>query len=109
MDVRRSEDGWVVSRTSGPRHNLLDLVLSDDATETPRIEALPPIGACEHEPLHESSIVAAVQEGVALANAQCGTRFGVARIRYVVNDTRPELVYGAMAAAIVTHAAQAGR
>lgn len=46
-------------------------------------------------------MVAAVLEGVAMANKELGTDYAVTHIRYVENDTPPEVVYALLARSII--------
>ena len=103
MDFMRIGEFLAVSRITGPRHNMLQLKLGAGPQGMPICEALPPQGGCIHEPLDEAKVVAFVLEGVADANLKFGSQHSVTNIRYVKNDTRPEVVYGFLAHEIVKH------
>jgi hypothetical protein len=62
---------------------------------------LPAIGACAHSPLDATQILLAAEKGVELANQQLGTTYRVAQIRYVENDTPPEITYCSMAMKLI--------
>lgn len=101
MHFSRHGEFLSASRTTGPHHNRLELILSDASPQPPLFEFLPPAGECTHAPLDRDGIVAAVMEGIALANARLGSRYAVTTIRVPANDTPPEVVYGSLALAIV--------
>jgi len=92
---------FAASRITGPRHNLLQLRLGGGEQHEPICECLPPQGTCTHEPLVEADIVASVLDGVLEANRCFGTSHVVTHIRYVQNDTKPEVVYGFLALEIL--------
>lgn len=50
----------------------------------------------------------AVLEGVAEANTRFGTSYFATHIRYVENDTPPEIVYGFLAQKIVERVVEGG-
>ena len=100
MHFVRHGESLRVSRITGPRHYLLDLVFGTSAQQ-PAFAFLPAIGGCSHPPLDPDGIVRAVLAGVAEANRRLGTSYAVARIGVPENDTPPVAVYGALAAAIV--------
>jgi hypothetical protein len=92
------------SQITGPKHNLLQVrVESRPQAEHPLCERLPPVGQCVHEPLIESELVSAVLEGVRKANRRLGASYSVTHIRYVQNDTKPEIVYGYMVLKLLEH------
>ncbi len=88
------------SRITGPKHNLLAIRLggSGDPLVCDRVPAM---GGCKHTPLDEDQLIKNVLDGVAEANQQLGTTYAVSHIRYVENDTPPEVVYAFMAMRIV--------
>jgi hypothetical protein len=96
------------SRISGPRHNLLLLRLSQVPQGIPVCECLPPVGQCQHEPLDESELIANVLQGVGKANSRHGSHHSVAYIRYVKNDTKPEVAYAYIALKLVEHLESGG-
>jgi hypothetical protein len=108
MQFARIGEYLAVSRITGPRHNLLQVRLATESQLAPVIECLPPQGGCTHEPMNEAEIVARVLEGVTEANAKLGCGYSVTHIRYVENDTKPEVVYAYMAFKLVEHLASGG-
>jgi len=109
MQFTRVEDYYAVSRITGPKHNLLLLRLEVGNQNIPECECLPPIGSCTHKPLNETELVAKVVEGVSEANAQFGTQYSATHIRYIQNDTGPEVVYGFLALKIIEHLVMGGQ
>ena len=103
MHFARLDDFLTVSRITGPRHNLLQLLLAEGSQQQPICECLPPQGGCKHEVLDQSELVSSVLEGVEEANKRLGTSYSVTHIRYVENDTKPEVVYGYMAMKLLEH------
>jgi hypothetical protein len=89
------------SRIAGPKHNLLQLRLAKSADEKLEVQCLPPQGGCAHGPLDRQALTEAVLEGVAEANKELGTSYAVSGIKYVQNDTKPEIVYGHIALSIL--------
>lgn len=101
MHFVRLGEYLAASRITGPRHNLLHLRLGVGEQHEPICECLPPQGTCTHEPLVEADIVASVLEGASEANRRFGTSHVVTHIRYVQNDTKPEVVYSFLALKIL--------
>jgi hypothetical protein len=104
MHFSRDNDWYQVSRITGPTHNKLGLKFGEGEDSQPTIEAL----SVDHG---EATIVAdvvqqQVLEGVAEANAEFGTDYHVAAIRYVVNDTPPSSVYRILARYLIGHLTQ---
>jgi hypothetical protein len=108
MQFLRLGEFLAVSRITGPRHNLLQLRVSNQPQGVLVCECLPAVGQCEHEPLSESELVASVLQGVSEANSHHGTRHSVSHIRYVKNDTKPEVVYAYMALKLIEHLESGG-
>ena len=99
-------DGFLVaSLITGPKHVLLQLKLAKARVAEVPCEPLPAVGSCHHRELDASLIVEAVLSGVAEASERTGSTFYPSHIRYVLNDTGPEVVYGALAAALVSEVA----
>ncbi|MBN3002290.1 hypothetical protein JW897_00935 [Chromobacterium alkanivorans] len=88
---------------TGPKHNLLQIRLGTGVQGTPTCECLPSHGECQHEPLIEEEIIAHVLEGTSEANSRLATSYTVSHIRYVQNDTKPEVVYGYLTLKIIEH------
>lgn len=100
---------FCASHITGPKHNLLQLRLSEAVGgEAPILETLPAIGNCSHAPLNDEVVVAQVVEGVEDANRRLGTTFSVTHIRRVANDTGPEVLLAYMAGKIVERIVEGG-
>jgi hypothetical protein len=102
MQVTKVGNVYKVARITGPQHNFLGLAFSEDAGPSLTVERLQ-VGE-EVEPscaLDEPQLLAAVQRGIAAANAQFGTHFCAATVQYVVTDTPDMAVYTLLAHTIV--------
>lgn len=77
------------------------LLVDTDGAPAPSCERLAPQDCCGHAPLDETKVIAAVLEGVAMANKELGADYAVTHIRYVENDTPPEVVYALLARFII--------
>jgi hypothetical protein len=108
MHFVRVGDFLAVSMVTGPKHNLLHVRLGTGVQGAPICECLPAQGECRHEPLSDTKIVSCVLEGVAEANTRLGTFHTVSHIRYVQNDTKPEVVYGYMVLKLIQHLESGG-
>jgi hypothetical protein len=96
------------SQITGPRHNLLQIRLSQAPQGVPVAECLPPIGPSKHEPLDESELIASVLQGVSEASSRHASHHSVTHIRYVGNDSKPESVYAYLARKLVEHLESGG-
>ena len=103
MHFLKIGDYLAVSRITGPKHNLLLLRLSNLSSKKLDVQCLPPSGGCVHDPLDAEAIAEAVHEGVADANKELNTDYAVSGIKYVQNDTKPEIVYGYMTLSLLRH------
>ena len=92
-----------VSRITGPKHNLLQVKISNGDQQPPECTCLPPQGNCKHDPLDEKGLIAHVIDGIKTVNEELNTNYCVTHIRYVENDTKPEVVYGAMIIHLIRH------
>ncbi|MGH9752193.1 MAG: hypothetical protein ACREA2_05360, partial [Blastocatellia bacterium] len=101
MHFSRDDKFFSASRITGPTHNLLQIRLSKGSAPGPTCVRLPPQGSCVHAPLDEAKVVAAVLEGVAIANKDLGADYAVTHVRYVENGTPPEAVYALLARSII--------
>jgi hypothetical protein len=97
----------IVTRVTGPTHHFLGMVLAPGSTpETPILERVsidrPQAELEPFDPAREicREVLTAVQD----ANDRLGTRFGVVRIRYCVDDPPVAGIYGRLAHALVEHA-----
>lgn len=108
MQFVRVGEYLAVSRITGPHHNLLQVRLSSGVQEKPHCERLPPMGRCVHERLDEEELIGRVLEGVSQANERLGTWYSVTHIRYVENDTKPEMVYGFLVLKLIEHMESGG-
>jgi len=103
MHFVRLGEFLAASMITGPKHNLLQIRLSAGVQGELACECLPPQGECRHEPLVEADVIASVLEGLAEANSRLGTAHTITHMRYVQNDTKPEIVYGYLALKILEH------
>jgi hypothetical protein len=95
-----------VSLISGPQHNLLQVRFGPHSLGKPGCEQLPAVGdRAVRQPLDENALITHVLNGAADANAQLGTSFYIAHIRYVQNDTKPESVYRHLSKELIKHVA----
>ncbi|MEI2431629.1 hypothetical protein RDV84_10615 [Lysobacter yananisis] len=101
MFYSRQGEYLTVSRITGPRHNLLQLRLTQDPNAEPRVERMPAVGTCVHGPLSDQAVLDAVMAGIAHANAELGTAYAIDRARFIDNDCPPEGVYGMLAALVI--------
>jgi hypothetical protein len=109
MQFIRIGDYFAASHITGPKHNLLQLRLSNAVGGVaPILEMLPAVGNCSHAPLNNEVVVAQVIEGVEEANRRLGTTFAVTHIRRVANDTGPEVLLAYMAGRIVERIVEGG-
>lgn len=103
-----SKDGeWYQAITiTGPTHNLLALKLDESTSQEPLVERL---SVSNEAPLIDADDVQKqVLAGVADANAQLGTQYGVAALRFVTTDTPSPIIYRSLAKVIVEQLAQGG-
>ena len=103
MQFIRIDEYLAAAMITGPKHNLLQVRISTDVQGIPACEMLPPIGSCTHEPLNPEKITARVLEGLVEANTRMGTAHSITHIRYIENDTGPEVLYGHMCLKILEH------
>ncbi|QTN26207.1 hypothetical protein HZ993_12710 [Rhodoferax sp. AJA081-3] len=110
MQFVRLGDYFCASHITGPKHNLLQVRLSNAVgVQRPVLETLPAIGNCSHAPLNDEVVVQKVVEGVDEANRRLGTSFHVTHIRRVANDTGPEVLLAYMAGKIVERIVEGGQ
>jgi hypothetical protein len=110
MQVTKQGDFYRIARVTGPTHNALLIsfaVRTEADIATPVIEALPPMGDCQHENLNSDTILSEVLEGVQEGNTQFVTAYHVPTVQYVLNDTRPESAYRYLAFKLIEHLARA--
>jgi hypothetical protein len=103
MQFSLVDDFFVVSRITGPHHNLLQLRLQQGAQGQAKCEALGPSTRNLAQALDEAALVSEVAAGVAEAGARLGHQFSATHIRYVTDDSRPESTYRLLAAELVRH------
>jgi hypothetical protein len=103
MQFIRQGEYLAASMITGPKHNLLQVRVGAGEQGVPICEMLPPVGKCVHKPLDPEEIIARVLEGLVEANARMGTNHSITHIRYVENDTGPEVVYGHMCLKLLEH------
>ncbi|PHV09950.1 hypothetical protein [Chitinimonas sp. BJB300] len=103
MQFIRNDEFLAASQITGSKHNLLQVRLASGPQQKPFCEKLPAIGQCTHESLDEELLVAKVLDGLSEANKRFGASYSVTHIRYVENDTKPEVVYGYMCLMLIEH------
>jgi len=108
MHFMRTGRYLAASHITGPRHNHLQLQLSQGSQTHPVCERLPPIGDCKHDSLDEVALISNVLEGVSRANLRGNTDYCVTHIRYAENDTGPVVVFALLASRIVEHLSAGG-
>ena len=101
MQFSRDGDWYQVARITGPTHNMLGLKLCEPQATRPIIEAISAVE--EARVVDPDDVQRQVLEGVSQANAQLGTNFQVAAIRFITTDTPSSSIYGALAKVIVEH------
>lgn len=87
MNFTFADGRHCVSRITGPTHNFLGLRLSSQPAACVTVVRLPAVGKGKDGRLDEVQLQAAVMAGVEIANRECGTRWHVSEIAYVVDDT----------------------
>lgn len=108
--MRISQDGDLYRghHITGPTHNYLGLRVQPSGSIA-EVTVLPPVGECaHHEGLTGDEVRDWISEGVARANGELGTHYGVAYAEIVVNDSRRPEVYSELARRIVREAHNAG-
>ncbi|AAQ59407.1 hypothetical protein CV_1732 [Chromobacterium violaceum ATCC 12472] len=88
---------------TGPKHNLLQVRVTQETQGSPVCETLPSNCICKHKPLDKKNITQRVIEGAAEANRRMGTNYSITHIRYVASDTGPEVVYGYLCLKLLEH------
>ena len=105
MHFSRDNEWYQISRITGPTHNKLGLKFGQ-SKGSPTIETL---SVDDGEATIVTDVVQQqVLQGVAEANAEFGTDYHVAAIRYVVNDTPSSSVYRLLARSLIRHLTQQG-
>ena len=105
MQFSRNGRWLMVSRITGPTHNVLQVDLTQ-VEKSPSIEALPAIGDMPAKPLEASQVLQHVIAGVNAANRELGTSYHVGAARFIADDSRPESVYRELAWALVRRLAR---
>lgn len=106
MHFSRDGDWYQATRITGPSHNLLALKLSEPGASEPIVERL---SVSNEAPVIDADDVQRqVLEGVTEANAELGTNYHVAAIRFVTTDTPSFSIYRSLAKVIVEKLAQEG-
>ncbi|WEJ99464.1 MAG: hypothetical protein P0Y59_21535 [Candidatus Sphingomonas phytovorans] len=104
MQFSRDGDWYQVIRITGPAHNLLGLKLGEPADAKPVVERM---SISNEAPLIEAEDVRTqVLDGILDANAQLGTDYHVAAIRFVTTDTPSPNIYRSLAKIIIEQLAQ---
>jgi hypothetical protein len=109
MKVSHDGDLYRGSHITGPTHNYLGLRLQPNGGVA-EVTVLPPVGECRHDDgLAANEVREWISEGVARANDELGTGYGVSYAEVVENDSRRPDVYSELARCIikVAHSAEA--
>jgi hypothetical protein len=106
MHFSRDHEWYQISRITGPTHNKLGLKFGEGEGSQPTIEALS-VGDGEARIVAEV-VQQEVLDGVAEPNAEFGTDYHVAAIRYVINDTPSSSVYRILTRFLIRHLTQQG-
>lgn len=105
MNVIKIGNMYKATRITGPQHNFLGLVLSEDISPSLTIESLLiDDGERGVKTIDEQELVDAVKRGVTKANAAFSTQFHIERLQYVPTDTPNPAAYEALARHIVEYA-----
>lgn len=108
MQFIKKENFLCASQITGPRHNYIEIQFSTGAPSIPACECLGAIGTCKHELLSEPEIIKNVQLAVLEANEKYSKNYCVTHIRYIENDTKPEVIYGVLTSKIIDHLESGG-
>ena len=104
MRVSLNGDLYQGSHIPGPSHNYLGLRLRTTIGVS-EVTVLPPVGECRH---HDGLVGCEVREwisqGIARANDELGTTYGVSYAEVVANDSHRPEVYSELARRIVKEA-----
>lgn len=76
-----------VAIITGPQHVLVQIAFSSVPVAEPSLVALPAVGKSPARPLDPQQICRAVLDAAAATNAELGTSFHPATIRYVADDS----------------------
>lgn len=106
MQFSRDGEWYQVIRITGPSHNLLALKLGEPGASELIQDRLSVSN--EAPTIDGDDVQAQVLEGVAEANAQLGTSYEVAAVRFVTTDTPSASIYRSLAKVIVEQVAQEG-
>lgn len=108
MRVSRDGDLYRGSHITGPTHNYLGLRLQQSGGVAV-VTVLPPVGECHHHGgLEAEEVREWIFEGIARANDELGSDYGVAYAEIVENDSRRPEVYSELARRIIKEAHSAG-
>ena len=104
--MRVSQDGDLYrgSHITGPTHNYLGLRVEANVGVA-EVTMLPPVGGCRHhDGLAADEVREWISEGIARANSELGTDYGVSYAEVVENDSRRPEVYSELARRIIREA-----
>ncbi len=104
MQFSRDGDWYQVIRITGPSHNLLGLKFGEPDSPQPVVERLSVSN--EASVIEADDVKRQVLEGLSEANAQLGTEYQVAAIRFVTTDTPSSNIYSSLARILVEQLAQ---
>lgn len=109
MHISHQGTFYHISLITGPTHTtrLVEFAPADVAL-LPSVEALPPVGRCDHGHLDADVVLASVLAGVEDANQKWHRHYRVAHSKYVPNDTPRTAIYKVLGYALVAHLEQGG-
>ena len=97
----QSGEFYGVSYITGPAHVLLQVAFSSVPVAEPSLVALPAISTLPQTALDPQQISRAVLDAAATTNAELGTAFFPAVIRYVADDSPRYPLYGHCATLLI--------
>lgn len=101
MNVTKTDNMYKASRISGPKHNYLGIVVTEDVRVTPNV--VERTLNVEQQPscIDKERLVTAVSGGVREGNREYGSAYHIEVIEFVSSDTPDYDIYTMMAKAIV--------
>jgi hypothetical protein len=99
MNFSRNGDWYQVSRITGPSHNFLGLKFGESSASPPVVE-FSSVGTGAEE-IEADDVQRQVLEGLYEANAQLGTAYHIAAIRFVTTDTPSLSIYRSLTRSLI--------
>jgi len=97
----QSGEFYGVSYITGPAHVLLQVSFASVPVSEPSLVALPAVSALPHTALDPQQILGAVLSAATATNAELGTAFFPAVIRYVADDSPRYSLYAHCATLLI--------